>query len=464
MPKLTRISFQLEKTILSAFTKQAEECLMTKSKLLLQWLQDAKEVHLIKQDRQTQMTQFQFRLPVRLAKKLTKTAQDLEISRSALLRSIIKANLLSSQKKSNETDLLLITKTYPQLMGYLEIAESKGEISSIEAKLLAIRSNLEVGPIAFKEVQKTLEEVKIMQRRTPKDQSILARLRVAQGESICLTGRLEEGIRILNEAKMIAYGGGDYLLLSDIYYIVALGLHMAGRIDEAIYNYENALEHITIHNEPYRYARIHLHLAMMAMFRMDLKRANHYLFKAGRIINLKETPHYAVILQTVEAYLLCMQGEYQAAIPMLQQSFEAFKAMHSTFGMYATLQTLAKTLLMVGQVNEAKTLFKQLESQEKKLHQPFSQSRSDFFQQLIESSEGKKKAILNMEEAIDMRRDRLNVQMEEYLLGTALYLYGDSSKGLKILRKLSKKGDHELIRTSAKKTIEDKKLYPVSVI
>lgn len=464
MPKTIRLNFQIEETILDAFTAYANERFSTKSKLLLEWLQDLKQVKLIKRDQHTKMAQYQLRAPTRLAEELTKMAQGLEISRSSLLRNVVKSNLLKLKKDPSEADLMLITKTYPQIIQFLELAQSKGSMSELDRLLLAARANLEIGPVEVKKVQSDLEKIKVIQSRKGQDKSALARIKMVEGEILGQTGQLQKAIDVLNEGKVIAYANGDYILLSDIYYITALGLHMAGSIDDAIYNYENALEYITVQSEPYRYARIHVHMAMMAMFQLDLKRAASYLAKAGRIINKAETPHYNTILKTVSAFLLFIDENYGGAIPKLIECLKEFKEMHSAFGMYLTLQTLAKANLMVGHLAESQVIFKQIESQEKLLNQPFSQSRSDFFQLLIQSSEGEMEGLDKMEAAIELRRSHFNVEMEEYILGAGLYLYGDKKRGLKVLKQLSKKGRQQLIRTNALKTIENKKLYPVSVI
>ena len=461
---MQRIVFQLDANLAKAFEQHSQQHDRSKAMLVRDWLDNLESVRFFKKDHTAETTKYHFRLDSDVVKKIDQRAKALSVSRSALLRNLIKTGLMKSQYTPWITDTYLMEKTYPQIV---QLVSSYHEEPSIEMLLLEARANIEIGPIDIPHTKEALNKAKIISERHSGNYKILAEMKLLEGECFGIQGDLNHSLQLLNEAKMIAYANADYVFLSDVYYIIGLVQHLTRDIEGAIHTYENALEYITIQDHPLRVARVYLHLAMMYMFENDFKIAARYLARSKKVLTPQKTPHYFVIYEAVEGFFYSLQGNFEAAIKQLKKVFVDFKSMQSFFGMYSVAQSLGKTYLFLGKNREAIEIFRILQMQENTLGQAVSQSNAPLFLSFLDV-EKDDDALEKIQNLVDLKKPYMKVEIEEYILACGLYIYGKTSnqkqKGERILRELAKKGGTALLQNSSKRTLKNKQIYPVTVI
>lgn len=462
---MVRIVFQLDKNLAKAFDQYSQKQDCAKAALIREWVNNLELVRFFKKDHTAETITYHFRLEDEIVRKLDQRAKSLSVSRSALLRNLIKTGLLESKSKPWITDTYLMEKTYPQIAQLL--SSYPGE-PSIELLMLEARANMEIGPIDVPHIRKVLQQIKVMSRRETGNYRIFAEMKLLEGELLAMQGNFSGTLQLFNEAKMIAYANADYVFLSDIYYTLALVQHIMRDIDGAIHTYENALEYITVQDNPLRIARIYVHLAMMYMADRNFKSAARYLARSKKFFSPQKTPHYIVIYQSIYGLFQNVQGHFEEAISELTQALASFKEMQSFFGMYIVAQGLAKAYFLSNQLSQARAIFNSLEMQENVLAQPFSQSNSPLFLSYMNIQQNHELAVRNIEKFIDIKAPYSKIEVEEYILACGLYIYGkteeETLRGRKILQELTKKGSTELLQNAAKETLKNKKMYPVTVI
>ncbi len=457
-----KINVRLPYYIYRLFDSFAFQKGIPKSKLIRKWLNEANSLHVnvcsVTSKSTDKNVNFCFQLSTKNNDLLENLVNNLDMSTNSFIKFLILSNIESRQNKEQEG--YNSTEKLDQL-NLQELYTIKDEVLTAYTRKLLRRGYFNRSEEIFQ-----ILENKLTANSPTKQVNLSAQLNILKAYfHTHNTRNTFKSLEYLEKAQSLALNLKDRNIIGEVNYNLCELYSYFEDIPRAIDYGETVLDYIDIYNQPELLTDTYILLAFMYHQIMQPRKSEEYFCKVKKLLgSIKFEDDYQ---KTSFLTLYSLKNFHEGDVDEVRQLAKKYEAIayNSKSKKVKTYNhhCLGKVYLLEGDFSKAYRCFSKAEKQEISFRPDSLVHRSSLMKVFIESRRSFDNSNKLFQKNLEYSKNKFQPDLIKYLMYSSQYLQSSDrlvkNTGIKNLKMLADNANYPLIRSSAKKTLENKRLF-----